>query len=136
GLEDRGAPRIELLELGQAVADGHEGDLVQVAGGFLAVAGDEGDGGFFLQQADGGVHAGGGQGQLGGDHRRVALDHGGHFITRTAGLLYKYLLVLLFGPCYTLRTAASGKETGYEHGGDRAVRVGSGDGALLGGAAF
>ena len=42
-LEDRLAPLVEFRELGEAVADRHDRDLVEGPGGLLPVAGDEGD---------------------------------------------------------------------------------------------
>ena len=45
GFQDGGPAGIELRQLVQPVAHGRHGDLVQAAGGFLAVAGDERDSG-------------------------------------------------------------------------------------------
>ena len=51
GLEDRLAPLVQLRELGQAVADRGDRDLVEGPGGLLPVAGDEGDRGPLAEEA-------------------------------------------------------------------------------------
>ena len=57
--EDGVAAFVEFGELLEAVADGGDGDFVEGAGGFLAVAGDEGDGGAFGEELGGGLDLGG-----------------------------------------------------------------------------
>ena len=62
--EDRLAAVFELAEVLELLLDGADLDLVQVAGHLLAVAGDEGDGGAFVEQRDGGDQALEGNGDL------------------------------------------------------------------------
>src|SRR5690606_9532582 len=80
--EDAGPAVVEGGELLQAVADGGDLDLVELAGDLLAVAGDEGDGGAFLEQLGGGGDLGDlhGAAELLGDAENVLgveLDLGG-----------------------------------------------------------
>jgi hypothetical protein len=68
-LEDGLAALIELEQVGAALLDGADLHLVERAGGLLAVAGYEGDGGPFAEQVHHGAHAGGGQAELLRDRR-------------------------------------------------------------------
>ena len=54
-LDDRRAPILELAQVGQPLCERAQLRVVETAGGFLAVAGDEGDGGFVVEQRDGGL---------------------------------------------------------------------------------
>ena len=57
GAEDGGSAVFEFAEVLELLLDGEDLDLVEVAGGFLAVAGDEGDGAAFVEEGDGGDQA-------------------------------------------------------------------------------
>ena len=54
-LEDRGAPLLELAQVVQPLFERAQLRVVEAAGRFLAVARDERDGGFVVEQRDGGV---------------------------------------------------------------------------------
>ncbi len=54
--DDRGAPVFQLAQVAQALFEQAQLDVVQAAGGFLAVARDERHGGAFVEQGDGGGH--------------------------------------------------------------------------------
>ena len=71
--DDRGAPVFQFAQVAQALFQQAQLDVVQAAGGFLAVARDEGHGGAFVQQGDGGgdLH------RLGGQFEGEALFDGG-----------------------------------------------------------
>ena len=56
-LEDCLATLVEFLQLPEPVPDGGDGDFVEPAGGFLPVAGDEGDGCALGEQTCRGVAA-------------------------------------------------------------------------------
>ena len=56
GVEHRLPPRLQLAQVGQPTLQGAQLGVVQTAGDLLAVAGDEGDGGPFVQQPGGGAH--------------------------------------------------------------------------------
>ena len=55
-LEDRRAALLELAQIGQPLLERAQLGVVEPAGGFLAVARDEGHGGLVVEQGDGGVH--------------------------------------------------------------------------------
>jgi hypothetical protein len=67
GLEDGGAALVQLGQVLVAVADVAQLHLVQLARGFLAVAGDERDGVAGQQQLQRGGHLCRAQAELGGD---------------------------------------------------------------------
>ncbi len=56
--DDRGAPILELAQVGQALVERAQLRVVEPAGGFLAIAGDEGHGGLVVEQRDRGVDLG------------------------------------------------------------------------------
>ena len=57
-LDDRSAPILELAKVGQPLVERSQLRVVEPAGGFLAVAGDEGHGGFVIEQRDRGLDLG------------------------------------------------------------------------------
>ena len=57
-LDDRGPPILELAKVCQPLVERAQLRVVEPAGGFLAVAGDEGHGGFVIEQRDGGLDLG------------------------------------------------------------------------------
>ena len=65
--EHRRAAVFQLAQVGQARFQFTQLDVVQALGGFLAVAGDEGDGGAGVEQFDGVLHLGRPNLQFGGD---------------------------------------------------------------------
>ena len=74
---DGEAAGVEFGELEEAVADVGDGDFVEFAGGFFAVAGDEGDGTAFADEFGGGGDLGGAEFEFGGDAGDVVGVHGG-----------------------------------------------------------
>ena len=64
--EDGGAAVVERAEAVEGVANRGDRDLVELAGGLLAVAGDEGDGGAALEEGGDGGDLAGAQGKGGG----------------------------------------------------------------------
>jgi len=76
GLQDGGAALVQLEELFPAVTDGGDGHLVQAAGGLLAVAGDEGDGGALFQEGRGGGDGAGGHSEFAGNEVDMGGAHG------------------------------------------------------------
>lgn len=52
--EDGGAAFLEFAQVGQALLQIAQPGVVEFAGRFLAIAGDEGHGGAFVEQGDGG----------------------------------------------------------------------------------
>ena len=77
---DRGAPILELAQVGQPLFERAQLRVVEAAGGFLAIAGDEGDGGLVVEQGDRRVHLGHTNVQFVSD----ALGDGGHDVRRGA----------------------------------------------------
>ncbi len=71
--DDRGAPLFQFAQIAQAFFEQAQLDVVQAAGGFLAVTRDEGHGGAFVQQGDGG----GDLCRLGGQFDRETLFYRG-----------------------------------------------------------
>ena len=65
--EHRGAAVLQFAQVGQARFEVAQLGVVQAAGDFLAVAGDEGDGSAFVEQGDGGLGLRGLGADLGGD---------------------------------------------------------------------
>ena len=55
-LQNGAATLVQFLQLGQAVANGCDGDLIQQAGGLFAIAGNEGNGSAIRQQSGGGLN--------------------------------------------------------------------------------
>ena len=53
-LDDRGTPILELAQIRQPLVERAQLRVVEPASGFLAIAGDEGHGGFVVEQRDGG----------------------------------------------------------------------------------
>ncbi len=70
--QDRRAPLFQFAQIAQAFFQQAQLDVVQPAGRFLAVAGDEGHGGAFVQQGDGG----GDLGRFGGEFKGETLFDG------------------------------------------------------------
>ena len=54
-LQDGRTPLLELAQIRQPIFQRPEGGVIETAGGFLAIAGDEGDRGFSVEQGDGGI---------------------------------------------------------------------------------
>ena len=71
--DDRVAPRFEFAQIAQALFEQAQLDVVKAACGFLAVTGDEGHGGAFVEQGNGG----GNLGRLGGQFDRETLFYRG-----------------------------------------------------------
>ena len=66
-LQDDAAPLLEVAQVGEAFFESAELRVVKTAGGFLAVAGDEWDGGLVIQERDGCSHLRNAHAQLFGD---------------------------------------------------------------------
>ena len=75
--EDRGAPLLQFAQVGQALVERAQLRVVEPAGGFLAVAGDEGHRGALVEQADGGGDLGQGAADFLGDFPGDAKFSGG-----------------------------------------------------------
>ena len=86
GGEDGLLARNQLAEIEQLFFDGADLDLVEVAGRLLAVAGDEGDGGAFVEELDRGEQALHGDLERAGNvnqeigRKRLKFGHGGNSI--------------------------------------------------------
>ena len=66
-LQDRVTTLLQFCQLGQSVANGGDGNLIEAACLFLAVAGDEGDRAPFIEQGNGGGNLLPGDAEIGGD---------------------------------------------------------------------
>ena len=75
GLEDGLLSGVQVGQLLKAVANSGHGDFIQAAGGLLAVAGDERDGGTVIEQGGHGGHLGGGHAGFVGNEVVVGLGH-------------------------------------------------------------
>ncbi len=75
GLQHGGAALLQLAQVAQPLLQGAQLGVVEGAGGFLAVARDEGDGRSSVEQADGGLHLVLADAQFLGD---LAFDGHGH----------------------------------------------------------
>ena len=74
--EDRGAPLFEVAQVGQAFFEIAQLGVVEAIGRFLAVARDEGHGGAFVEQGDGGVDLGRADAEFGGNAVFDGWQHG------------------------------------------------------------
>jgi len=75
GFHDCLAPLVQVAETGEPVPDRRDHDLVEGAGGFLPVTGNERDRGAVLQEVGYGLDLGGTKGALGSDLFEVGLFH-------------------------------------------------------------
>ena len=85
GFQDRLPALFDLDHLGEAIADGGDGHFIQAPGGFLAVAGDERNGGSFGEQAGRRGHLSGGSFEFGGDAVEEAFVHARAALFRRSG---------------------------------------------------
>src|SRR5690606_13406489 len=82
GGEDRGAPILQLPQVGEPLLEGAQLRVVEVAGGLLPVSRDEGHRGALVEERHGGRDLGGARAELDGDRLE---DPGGGGVGRGGG---------------------------------------------------